>query len=85
MKVNVLEAKNRLSERVKAAQAGQTVVIANRGKPVASLVAAPPTAVTVPAGAHTSAWLDAHPLPVHARRSGQDIDAGLALERRAWD
>ena len=36
--VNMLEAKTRLSELVKAAQAGEDVVIANRGEPVVRLV-----------------------------------------------
>ena len=39
MQVNVLEARNRLSQLIKAAQAGEEVVIANRGAPVARLVA----------------------------------------------
>ncbi len=34
MQVNVLEAKNRLSQLIRAAQAGEDVVIANRGEPV---------------------------------------------------
>lgn len=38
MKVNILEAKNRLSELVRAAAAGEEVVIANRGRPVARLI-----------------------------------------------
>jgi prevent-host-death family protein len=36
MQVNVLEAKNRLSQLIKSAQAGEDVVIANRGEPVVS-------------------------------------------------
>lgn len=40
MKVNILEAKNRLSELVRAAAAGEEVVIANRGRAVARLVGA---------------------------------------------
>ena len=38
MQVNILEAKNRLSELIKSAQAGEEVVIANRGQPVVKLV-----------------------------------------------
>ena len=38
MQVNILEAKNRLSLLIRAAQAGEEVVIANRGQPVARLV-----------------------------------------------
>ena len=43
MQVNILEAKNRLSELVKAAASGEEVIIANRGKPVAKLVRAEET------------------------------------------
>ena len=38
MQVNILEAKNQLSKLVKAAAAGEEVVIASNGKPVARLV-----------------------------------------------
>ena len=37
MQVNMLEAKNQLSRLVKAAQAGEEVIIANHGVPVARL------------------------------------------------
>jgi len=40
MQVNILEAKNRLSQLVKRAQAGEEIIIANRGQPVARLVPA---------------------------------------------
>lgn len=40
MQVNILEAKNRLSELVRSAAAGEEVIIANRGKSVARLVSA---------------------------------------------
>ena len=40
MQVNILEAKNRLSQLIKSAQRGEEVVIANRGEPVARLVPA---------------------------------------------
>ncbi|MEO3998480.1 type II toxin-antitoxin system prevent-host-death family antitoxin [Mesorhizobium sp. CAU 1732] len=40
MQVNILEAKNRLSELVRTASEGGEVIIANRGKPVARLVSA---------------------------------------------
>ena len=38
MQVNILEAKNQLSKLVKAALAGEEVVIANNGQPVVRLV-----------------------------------------------
>ena len=46
MQVNILEAKNRLSQLIKSAQAGEEVIIANRGAPVARLVPAGRVAAT---------------------------------------
>lgn len=43
MQVNMLEAKNQLSRLVKAAQAGEEVIIANHGVPAVRLVAVTPT------------------------------------------
>jgi prevent-host-death family protein len=40
VQVNIFEAKNRLSQLIKSVQAGEEVVIANRGQPVARLVPA---------------------------------------------
>lgn len=87
MKVNMLEAKNRLSELVRSAQAGEDVVIANRGEPVARLIAVGKhrgirTETTV---GGITAWLDAHPLPARIARSPEAIAAALAEERAAWD
>ena len=88
MQVNILEAKNRLSLLIKAAQAGEDVVIANRGEPVVRLVPArPPAAVRANRGSPRAIldWLDGHPLPAYARRSAEEIDAAIAAERGAWD
>ena len=88
MQVNILEAKNRLSQLIKAALAGEEVVIANRGKPVVRLVpAAPMPADTEEPGSGRAilAWLKAHPVPEHARRSAEEIDAAIEEERRSWD
>ena len=84
MQVNILEAKNRLSELIKAAQSGQQVVIANRGQPVVHLVAAP-RAPHRPLAGDVNRWLATTHLPSHARRTAQEIDADLAMERSAWD
>ena len=87
--VNMLEAKTRLSELVKAAQAGEEVVIANRGEPVARLVPVRKRGqgkVRQPGDAkQVVAWLRANPIPAHARRSMAQIDAGIAAERDSWD
>lgn len=89
IKVNVLEAKNRLSELLRAAQAGEEVVIANRGEPVARLTAiAPAVAVEQhPRGSAKAifAALDAIPMPLESRRTVEEIDAYLAEERASWD
>ena len=88
MRVNIFEAKNQLSRLIKRAQAGEEVVIANRGEPVARLVPA-----RAPAGVPSDAcsgraiaeWLEQHPLPDYARRSAAEIDAAIEAEREAWD
>ena len=88
MQVNILEAKNRLSQLVKAAQAGEDVVIANRGEPVARLVPAGPApqAKTNAGSARVILdWLKSHRLPDYARRSADEIDAAIEEERRGWD
>jgi antitoxin (DNA-binding transcriptional repressor) of toxin-antitoxin stability system len=81
-----LEAKNRLSQLIRSVQAGEEVVIANRGEPVARLVSARgiPAANTGNAQAILR-WLENHPLPAYARRSSEEIDAAIAEERRSWD
>lgn len=86
MKVNILEAKNKLSQLIKSAQAGEEVVIANRGEPVVRLV---PTTPVEPSrdgsGRALLSWLQAHPLPARLQRSGDEIDAAITEERAAWD
>jgi prevent-host-death family protein len=88
MQVNIFEAKNRLSELIKSVRAGDEVVIANRGEPVARLV---PAEEGLSSGAATGDgqsilnWLDRHPLPAHARRSTEELDAAIDEARAAWD
>lgn len=86
MQINILDAKNQLSQLIKRAQAGEEIVIANRGQPVARLVAARPSAGGEALGAEgLLGWLAAHPLPTHARRSAAEIDTAITQERSAWD
>lgn len=88
MQVNILEAKNRLSQLIKSARAGEEVIIANRGEPVARLVPAErrKTATTKDSnGRAILDWLKANPLPDYARRSAAEIDAAIRDEREAWD
>ena len=84
MQVNILEAKNRLSQLIKYAQAGDEVVIANRSYPVARLVPAKPAGIAGVAPDFLK-WLEKNPLPAHAQRTGDEIDAGIEEERNAWD
>jgi prevent-host-death family protein len=88
VQVNILEAKNRLSQLVKAAHAGEDVVIANRGEPVARLVpagGAPPANANAGSARAILDWLKNHTLPAYVRRSAEEIDAAMDEERRGWD
>jgi prevent-host-death family protein len=89
VQVNILEAKNRLSELIKSACAGEEVVIANRGEPVVRLVPAgtlPPARGKSLGNAQAVLdWAAAHPLPRYARRTAEEIDADIDEERAAWD
>ncbi len=85
IKVNVLEAKNRLSELLRAVQAGEEVIIANRGEPVARLTALAPAEPQIGTGASILKWLEENPLPESSRRSAEEIDAFIAEQRAAWD
>lgn len=85
MQVNILEAKNQLSRLVKRALAGEEIIIANRGQPVAKLTAA--TAQPRVKAGHAggiAGWLERNPLPAGARRTGAAIDAAIAEERHTW-
>jgi prevent-host-death family protein len=87
MQVNVLEAKNRLSQLIKSAQAGEEVVIAKRGEPVVRLVptaAGANAASSIGTGQAILEWLRRNPVPPHARRSAEEIDAAIEEERQAW-
>jgi len=88
MQVNILEAKNRLSQLIKSVQAGEEVVIANRGEPVARLVPAHGTSKTA-GGVGTAqailGWIRSHPLPAYARRSPEEIDTAIRDQRDSWE
>jgi prevent-host-death family protein len=83
VQVNVLEAKNQLSQLIRLAQAGDQVIIACPGAPVAQLI--PVQAPTQPLNGDFLAWLASNRLPADAQRSAQEIDAAIADERAAWD
>lgn len=87
MQVNIFEARNRLSRLIKAANEGEPVVIANRGVPVARLVAAEATSASCGKnGRALLDWLSTHPLPAHLQRTAEQIDAGIREQREdGWD
>ena len=88
MQVNIFEAKNRLSELIKSVRAGQEVVIANRGEPVARLIRADETSSDQAGsgdGGEILRWLELHPLPSYAVRSAEELDAAINEARAAWE
>ncbi|MDZ7671200.1 MAG: type II toxin-antitoxin system prevent-host-death family antitoxin [Gammaproteobacteria bacterium] len=86
MRIEILEAKNRLSELIRAARGGDEVIIANRGKPVARLVALHESEDSAPRGSGSAIldWLDQNPTPVAMRRSVKQIDSSIEEERESW-
>jgi len=87
MKVNILEAKNRLSQLIKSAQAGEEVIIANRGEPVARLVPIDTAQGAAPIGSARLIleYLKKNPIPDYARRTAEEIDADIDEQRNSWD
>jgi prevent-host-death family protein len=85
MQVNILRAKIQLSQLIKYAQAGDEVIIANRGAPVVRLVPEIGGEARKASNPNFLNWLRTNPLPPHARRTGPEIDAGIAEERGSWD
>ena len=88
MQLNISEAKNRLSRLIKSVQAGEEVVIANRGDPVARLVPAREISSATSGTGNARAildWLERHPVADYARRSTEEIDDAIEQERQSWD
>jgi prevent-host-death family protein len=88
MQVNILEAKNRLSELIKCTLAGEEVIIANRGQPVVRLVPADVNLNSTAAqgtGHDILNWLKVHQVPDYLKRSAEEIDADIETERNSWD
>lgn len=83
--INILDARNKLSRLIKSAAAGEEVVIAKRGVPVARLVKVDAEAGASGSGPRIAQWLDENPLPAHARRGPDEIAGAIETERAAWD
>jgi prevent-host-death family protein len=84
--VNIFEAKNRLSQLIKAVQRGDEVVIANRGEPVARLVAISPVPATFEPGSPEAIldWSRSRK-PPRQRRTAEEIEAEIEELRASWD
>jgi prevent-host-death family protein len=78
--VSVHEARNNLSRLIKEAQAGEDVVIASHGKPVARLIP-----IRGQTGADILKWLETNPIPEAHMRTRAEIDAAIAAERESWE
>ena len=94
MQVNVLEAKNRLSELLRAVQRGEEVVIANRGQGIARLAPLRTAGPAEPAPPGQAAafldWLARHPRPPSATKAADaerhaDIQTRIEEQRSSWD
>jgi prevent-host-death family protein len=86
IKVNVLEAKNRLSELLRAVQRGEEVIIANRGEPVARLLPAAPAAEQPRRGSAEAILAALEKVGRYTSgRTKEEIDADLQRERDSWD
>lgn len=68
-----------------AVQAGEDVVIANPGEPVARLVAVPATRPDLGSPQSVLDWMRDHPLPPHLQRRASEIEATIRVDRQAWD
>jgi prevent-host-death family protein len=79
--VNILDARNNLSQLVVAASNGEDVVIAKRGKPLVRLV--PVSAPERSAGA-AALWLTKNPAPARSTSSAE-LDDRIAQERLGWE
>ena len=79
--VNILDARNRLSQLIAAAGQGEEVVIAKRGRPVVRIV---PVKHEGHTAADAALWLTMHHAPLKTRTS-KDLDDQIAREREGWE
>lgn len=81
--VNIFDARNNLSRLITAASAGDEIVVANRGKPVAKIVAVEPTPVK--SGSRAAAWLVRNPPPTGQPRGIGALDAQIRENLESWE
>jgi len=84
VQVNVLEAKNTLSQLIVRATEGEEVIIARRDVPMVRLVPVDAD-LSFGTGAVVLEWLDRHPLPARSHRTPEQIDADIEAEREGWE
>ncbi len=81
--VNMLEAKTNLSRLVASATAGEVIVIANRGKPVAQLI--PVSDAEGHTAGAAAQWFARQHLASSPQRSSEELDQQIAEERESWE
>lgn len=83
--VNILDARNTLSQLVTAAGNGEDVVIAKRGTPVVRLVPVVDEGAAVHSAGAAARWLTTNPAPVREAASPAELDERIARERADWE
>ncbi|MEO6532104.1 MAG: type II toxin-antitoxin system prevent-host-death family antitoxin [Pseudolysinimonas sp.] len=83
--VNILDARNTLSQLVTAAGNGEDVVIAKRGTPVVRLVPVVTAEGVVHSASAAARWLTTNAAPVREAASSADLDERIARERADWE
>ncbi|GAA2236013.1 type II toxin-antitoxin system prevent-host-death family antitoxin [Herbiconiux moechotypicola] len=73
---DVLYTRNHLSKLLARAEAGETIEITRRGKPIARLGPIPEPEKKWTAK-EALEWLEAHPIPPHLRKTPEEFDAML--------
>ena len=84
MKIDITEAKNRLSQLIQSSLSGEEVIISNRGNPVVRLVPVEKKK-NVATSVRFGDWLRANPLPDHLLQSHEDIENSINEQRGSWD
>lgn len=87
MQYNVLEARNQLSRLIDAAEKGEEVVIARRGRPAVRLQPISTDEIDETPGnpAWIAKWFEENPINPDWAISGEEAEAWYREERDAWD
>jgi prevent-host-death family protein len=79
--INILDARNRLSQLIAAAGQGEEVVIAKRGRPIVRIV---PVEHDGHKASDAALWLTTNHAPSQ-RRTSRDLDEQITREREGWE